>query len=319
MPSGLYYLYMEEYRELEQRTVSFGPLERLEELAYDPYVDSVNHKADEIEDILNSLESSEAERAAFRDSLNHDWRFMNTTLYVTGSVLTDQGKITHDIPCYDRYAVEDQQLTSTGFAIIPVAAVMGDEVLTSYKVAYSFSSAKGTVAMFRDEMISQFPNDSHETIEKRLLYHHADEVLFINNRLQQQDEKDDLRVLGFRDYYVDLDLFEEGAEQFIVDIQKHLFESMQFDEGLPYVVDYMVDAPGTEEDLLELRLIVNPNAILLRPLDDNSDTTPCRYTPWIELIVHSSDPNWESSTYCIPLRCVQSMYSIRDHIYRSAL
>lgn len=310
---------MEEHQGLEQRTVSFGPLERLEELVYDPYIDSVNTKADEIEDILNSLESSEVERAAFKDSLNRDWRFMNTTLYVTGSVLADQGKITKDIPSYDRYAVEDQPLISTGFAIIPVAAVMGDEVLTSYKVAYSFTTAGVGVAMFRDEMISQFPNDSHESVEKRLLYHHADEVLFINDRLQRQDEKDELRVLGFRDYYVDLDLFEEGAEQFIVDIQKHLFESMQFDEGLPYVVDYMVDAPGTEDDLTEIRLIVNPNAIVLRPLDDNSDTTPCRYTPWIELMVHSSNQNWEPSMYCIPLRCIESMYSIRDHIYRSAL
>ena len=310
---------MEEYQGLEQRTVSFGPLERLEELAYDPYVDSVNNKADEIEDILNSLESSEVERAAFRDSLNRDWRFMNTTLEVTGNVLIDEGKITHEIPSYERYAVEDQPLTSTGFVIIPAVAVMDDEVLTSYKVAYSFATAGRNVAMLRDEMISQFPNDSYETVEKRLLYHHADEVLFINNRLQQQDDKDELRVLGFKDYYVDLDLFEEGAEQFIVDIQKHLFESMQFDEGLPYVIEYMVDAPGTEDDLTELRLIVKPTAILLRPLDDNSDTTPCRYAPWIELMVHGGSPNGDPSLLCIPLRCVQSMYSIRDHIYRSAL
>lgn len=310
---------MEEHQGLEQRTVSFGPLERLEELVYDPYIDSVNAKADEIEDILNSLESSEVERAAFKDSLNRDWHFMNATLRVTGTILVNQGKITKDIPSYDRYAMEEEPLISTGFAIIPVAAVMDDEVLTSYKVVYSFSVAGKDLAMFRDEMISQFPNDSYETVEKRLLYHHADEVLFINNRLQRQDEKDDLRVLGFKDYYVDLDLFEEGVEQFIIDIQKHLFESMQFDEGLPYVVDYMVDAPGTEDDLSELRLIVNPNAIVLRPLDDNSDTTPCRYAPWIELIVHSSDPNWEPSLLRIPLRCVESMYSIREHIYRSAL
>jgi hypothetical protein len=310
---------MEEHQGLEQRTVSFGPLERLEELVYDPYIDSVNAKADEIEDILNSLESSEVERAAFKDSLNRDWHFMNATLRVTGTILVNQGKITKDIPSYDRYAMEEEPLISTGFAIIPVAAVMDDEVLTSYKVVYSFSVAGKDLAMFRDEMISQFPNDSYETVEKRLLYHHADEVLFINNRLQQQDEKDDLRVLGFKDYYVDLDLFEEGAEQFIIDIQKHLFESMQYDEGLPYVVDYMVDAPGTEDDLTELRLIVNPNAIVLRPLDDNSDTTPCRYTPWIELIVHSSDPNREPSLLCIPLRCVESMYSIREHIYHSVL
>lgn len=310
---------MEEHQGLERRTVSFGPLERLEELVYDPYMDLVNAKADEIEDILNSLESSEVERAAFKDSLNRDWRFMNTTLHVTGNLLTDQGNITKDIPSYDRYAVEDEPLTSMGFTIIPVAAVMDDEVLMSYKIGYSFSVAGRGVAMFRDEMISQFPNDSYETVEKRLLYHHADETLFINKRLQRQDEKNELRVLGFRDYYVDLDLFEEGAEQFIVDVQKHLFESMQFDEGLPYVVDYIVDAPGAEEDLSEFRLIVNPNAIVLRPLDDNSDTTPCRHTPWIELMVHSSEPNWEPSLLCIPLRCVQSMYSIRDRIYRSAL
>ena len=310
---------MEERQGLEQRTVSFGPLERLEELAYDPYIDSVNIKADEIEDILNTLDSSAVERAAFKDSLNRDWRFMGMTLNVTGSILTDQGKITDDIPNYDRYAVEDYPLTSTGFAIIPVAAVMNDEVLTSYKVVYSFSTAGKNMVMFRDEMISQFPNDSYETVEKRLLYHHADEVLFINNRLQKQDDKKSLRVLGFKDYYVDLDLFEEGAEQFITDIQKHLFESMQFDEGLPCVIDYMVDAPGTEEDLSELRLIVNPNAIVLRPLDDNSDATPCRYAPWIELIVHSGDQNWEPSLTCIPLHCIQSMYSLREYIYGSAL
>ncbi|MNH50119.1 hypothetical protein D3C73_17260 [compost metagenome] len=310
---------MDEHRGLEQRTVSFGPLERLEELVYDPYIDSVNAKADEIEDILNTLESSEVERTAFRDSLNRDWRFMNTTLRVTGSILVDEGKITKDIPSYDRYAVEDEPFLSTGFTIIPVAAVMDDEALVSYKVGYSFSAARRSVTMFRDEMISQFPNDSHEAVEKRLLYHHADEALFINDRLQQQDEKDSLRVLGFRDYYVDVDLFEESAEQFIVDAQRHLFESMNFDEDLPYVIDYMVDAPGTEDDLSELRLIVNPRAIVLRPLDDNSDTTPCRYTPWMELTVHSSNQDWEPTRYCIPLRCIQSMYSIRDHIYRSAL
>lgn len=310
---------MEEYQGLEQRTVSFGPLERLEELAYDPYIDSINVKANEIEDILNTLQSSAVERAAFKDSLNRDWRFMDMTLNVTGSILTDQGKITEDIPSYDRYAVEDQPLTSTGFTIIPFAAVMGDEVLTSYKVAYSFSTAGRNLTMFRDEMISQFPNNSHEAIEKRLLYHHSDEVLFINNRLQKQDEKKSLRVLGFRDYYVDLDLFEEGAEQFITDIQTHLFESMQFDEDLPYVIDYMVDAPGTEDDLSEFRLVVNPNAIVLRPLDDNNDTTPCRYTPWIELLVHSGDQNWAPSLHCIPLHCIQSMYSLREHIYGAAL
>lgn len=310
---------MEEQQGLEQRTVSFGPLEHLEELVYDQYMDAINAKADEIEDILNTLESSAVERAAFKHSLNRDWRFMDMALGVTGSILVDQGTVTENIPVYDRYAVEDQSLVSTGFNIIPFAAVLGNEVLTSYKVAFSFTVADKNVAMLRDEMISHFPNESYEAVEKRLLYHHAEEMLFIDSRLQGQDEKKSLRVLGFRDYYVDLDLFEDGAEQFIVDIQKHLFESMHFDEGLPYVVDYMVDDPGAEDDLSELRLIANPNRIVLRPLDDNSDATPCRYTPWIELFVHSGDPNVEPSLVCVPLRCLQSMYSIREHIYRSAL
>lgn len=283
---------------------SRDPLDGLECLNEDGYLRYMNEKADDIEWRLRmlSLTPSAVDLLKLRQNLDSEWRYMNQEVVVAGRVMTPRQSVKAGLPEYEIEIIDqDEVVISTGYMFVALAGNPADENAIDYKVAYAFMRGEEQCAMLRDDFIGNFPDKSYETAEKRLFYHHRDEVARLNERLSRSEVPS---VMDFQDYTLDVLMYARYNETYVSDVESYLLHSLNFDKVVPYLVEY-----GDEQKMLSV--IATPEAMSLRPITNDDTESPRRHRPYLQLSVYGATPEVPNVHVSVPIASLHTFHSLR--------
>lgn len=286
-------------------------LDHLERATSDEYLKSMNARANEIENRINLTSSNQQERSQYIKELDEAWIYMNRPVEVWGRVYESTEVIAPGVLEYQSRIVAGETLTSKGYIIQPFAAILDDEAIVQYKVSYSFSRDGTHLAMQRDNFAGKFPDSTPEMAKRRLEYHYPDEFDRIMELAVVEDESTS-PIMNFMNYQVDFYTHSIDHENYFNDMQTYLFEVMNFDRQLPYVVKCELDEFDDGSDPSIIQIVASPERIILLPIDDNDLASPRRYVPWIELCVHDADQRRPDTELTVPLSGLLRFDSIRQ-------
>lgn len=299
---------------LKDRTFIYDAMERFDDLVRDDevdgYIDEIFARIKAAEYVMNGDESTLQERSAYRQELDDQWNYMHKTVTVSGWAYFKKGNITPDIPEYEKFFIEnDQEVESTGFTILPMPVVLGDEVMPSYKIGLSFTKKGKDFTMFRNECAIKLPVNPVAMAEKRLLYYHNDEVMNVVGRLNEYDSTHgDTSILALKDYSVEFFMHWQHTEEYKKDLELYLFDVLKFDEKLPYLIGY--NAGDQQSDCTFV--VADPTYVSLEPHDESDASSPRRHVPYLYASAYSADPRQPNTPLTIPFSALGQFSSIRN-------
>ncbi|HET8884402.1 MAG TPA: hypothetical protein VFM68_02945 [Candidatus Saccharimonadales bacterium] len=301
------------HQSLEGRTVDFDALDHLEGLTRNDYMNTVFQRVKEAEQTLNQETTTTNQQAKLIQQLDESWWYMDQEIPVSGTLHVKTGHLTPELPEYTLVPVDEIELESKGFIILTFGATIDDESIVYRRMALCFKQDDTLVAMLPEDIINTFPDYSPDISERRLLYHHKDEVLRITDRVESSDiaARTPL-VMNFTDYAVDILMHAKYDDEYKSDLENYLFKAMDFDNELPYVVSCAL----TEDDFDDnrtLQFIAQPDAITLVPLINNQQTDgPQRHIPRLELSVFADNPKDPNINVSVPLHTLRQVTPVRQ-------
>ncbi|HEX7483574.1 MAG TPA: hypothetical protein VF281_00320 [Candidatus Saccharimonadales bacterium] len=298
---------MGEYIPPESSSQTFNALERLEQLDHDDYLATMWRKVDAVEEMLQRYSIDAPDSALLltvRQDLDRDWRYMGYEVAVSGRIITDESwNESMGVPEYETTLIEnDEKLVSMGFAVLPYVAVYEDEISTQYKVALTFGRNGRLCRMLRENFIGRFPGNQREIAERRLTYHHHDEVMRIQERLNNTEQPS---VMSFRDYQLSVYMHARYNENYVSDVETYLYDRLNFDTEVPYLVTGM----GDDDEMVTI--VARPERIEMIPLTDDEQESPRRHVPHLHLTRFGVTPQNKSTRVRVPFGLISAMQSLR--------
>jgi hypothetical protein len=286
------------------------PLKRLEAFTNDWYFEEVRKQADQVEEFINSTDSSLELRAQAVGELDKKWRYMQHPVEAWGRLYSWKSRLAANIPEYETRIIEGETLISNGFTIVPFAAVLEDEVIVQYKVAYSFTQNDQHVAMLRDGFAGKFPDSSPDMARRRIEYHHMDEVVRVREKLQRANKDSVSSVMAFNDYEIEIDELSTNAKDYVSDMELYLLSALKLDKEVPYIVECELDEfdDGSEPSIVNV--IARAEKINLLP-KSGIVSNPQPYVPWITLTVFDANPKNPNTQLVAPVYGLRRFDSVR--------
>lgn len=286
---------------------TFDALENLEHLAHSDYIDTMFSNAQKMEDELNKDPSAIYKINNCIKKLDDDWMYMDQSFPVSGLAHVATGQISDGLPEYTMIKFKEADMTSQGFVALTFQVYMDDEEITLHRIALYFECEEEHIAILRENLISEIPDQTVESAEKRLLYHYMDDVKKVLDRLERYEvPENEALIMKFTDYVVDLYPFVEQQEEFKKDFETYLFSVMQLDPATRYQIDYNTTQLDDFAEPSYSRVYARPNRIAIMPAKAYDKSSPQRHNLWIDISILNETTNECTESLTLPLHALRS-------------
>jgi hypothetical protein len=303
--------HLDESEDYRQRSAEV--LSRLDYITSDDYFTRMNEKADAIELRLNSNEVTAQEKNRLVRELDAEWIYQDKKIASWGTLLTPTGQYASGVVDYVSERLEGEPLISNGYHVFPFATSYDDEVIIQYKIVYGFKTNNGLAGILRERFDGEFPDSTPDMARRRLEYHYPDEAMQVAELAKECDEQIS-PVMNFKNYAIDLFTYAKDHNEHINDMQTYLYESMRFDQQLPYHIVCELDEYDDGSDPSINHLIARPERIRLLPVGEDAYGIARRHEPYLDLSVYAADSRKPNENFTIPLSGLLRFDSIRHAV-----
>lgn len=291
----------------------YDPIEQLERITTDEYLVGMNARADQVEEYLNTHNVGQQERSRLIEQLDRAWIHMNQKVAAWGTVYTPHDMVAPDVITYETENIKGVTMMSTGFMPLPFAAVLDDETIINYKIAYSFQGKDGHVGMLRDGFGGKFPDSGPAMAMRRFDYHYPDQATLIRQLADNIEQTPSATpVLNFANYEIVVDPWTTDGKEYIRDVQTYLYQVMNFDDKLPYFIKCELDESDDEQDSSVVEIIASPMQIRFISSNEEYISGSHRHIPCLDLKVHDVDRRKADTKLSVPIRSLIRFDSIRN-------